>query len=287
MTPALLSLMSAFAAFLGGGLSAGPDGGRWWRGGAGIAVAGLALALALGPGGGLGQDLAAPARSVQGAAVHARVVIQRPGARRQVRQVPLQRPVQGSGLALLVMAAAGVLGAGLASRGAKDRASLVGAVLPLAGSAFALATLAGGGGTGQGEPGVRAFLQGFDLAAAHVTGFTIPDGVWHYEVPGLVAVGVVCAASLVAGLSAVRPMPARAVALWPALGALAALAAMAWQIAWVGGAPWRPAELAQGLTAAVLGLAWLHADAPRRGASLTALGLLLAALAVGLGAGHA
>ncbi len=282
MTPALLGLAAAFLAFVGGTMTAGEAGGRWWRVATGAAVGLTALALAWqhAPGHALNQDVLAEAR-MAGEPVNARVVIQRTGARRQVRQVPLRQPVDGSGLALLLMAAAGLGGAGLAARRQKDRATLAGAALPLAGSAFGLAALSAGGGSGQGAAGVRAFLGQFDLAAAHVVGFTAPEGLWRFETPGLVAVGVLAAAGLVAMVSAVRPMPPRWQHGWPTLGALGVLAALGWQLALVGGAPWRPGEVALAVAAVLLGAASLQSDAPRRAATLCAAALVLTALSAG------
>jgi hypothetical protein len=277
----MLALLAVLVAFVGGAMASGDDA-RWWRMAAGLAVAVVALSLAVGhsPEHALGADLVAEARQGDLPA-HITVSLQRDGARRQMRRLPLQQPVPGSGLALLLMAAAGLGGAFLSWKDAQGRRGALAAILPLAGGLFALAALAGAGGTAEGEAGVRAFLAQFsDLAALHVKQFTVPEGPWTFHAPGLVAVGFVSAMALVATITGVRPMPARGAHRFLAVGAALACAAAAWRIMQVGGLPWRSTELALWGTAIILGAGWNARAHAGRAASLVALAATIAALGV-------
>lgn len=277
----MLLLLAVIVAFVGGALSAGDDA-RWWRVAAGLAVGVVALALSVGGPGerALGDDVVAVAK-VGETPAHVTVVLQRDGARRQVRQLPLQQPVPGSGLALLIMAVAGFGGAFMASRDGLGKKVALGAALPLGGALFALAALAGAGGTAEGEAGVRAFLSQFsDVTELHLKQFTVPAGAWTFQAPGVVAVGFVSALALVGMVTGVRPMPQRGQSRWIAAGALLAIAAVAWRILDVGGLPWRQAELALWGTAVVLGAAWSARAVPAKSASLVAVAAAIAALGV-------
>lgn len=256
MSPMMLAALAAVLAFVAGALTAG-EGARAWRMAAGLLVALVALGVSVrAPGGRPGADLVATAVDADGQAVHTTVVLQRTGARRQVRQVPLQRPVGGSGLALVLMAGLGLAGAALTRVRRPGRLAALSGVLPLAGAAGALAVVAGVGPGGAGAEDVRAWLLALGAPELAVTGFTVPEGGWQFLQPATRALGFASVVAAVAAVSVVRPAPDRPGPPWLALGAVGTLAALVWQVLAVGGLPWRATELSLLAATVLLGAAW-------------------------------
>ncbi len=269
----LVALSAALLAFLAGLLSS--EAPRFWRAAAAWAVALVAAGTwwASSPTT-VAQDVDAVARSGAGP-VEATVVLERPGAfRRQVRSLSLSKPVTGSGVALLLMLALGVVAA-LGQSGERPRKSLAAAAAVGAGVCAYL--LQQGGGPAEGEAGMRAFLTQMSAAESHLTHFTVPPTRWAYEVAGALPVTLIAGVALISFLLAFLPKPLPLARLGGLAAAIAA-GAPALRILEVGGLPWRPVEGALWLVAVLLAAAWWQRDSAVRQSSLVGAGLALAAL---------
>lgn len=255
MTPLILSAAAAVLAFGAAMLFAG-EGARAWRLAAGVLVALVAGGVASKAPSGIGSDLVAEARGADGLPVHTTAVLQRTGARRQIRQVPLQRPVPHSGSALVLMMVLGLAGAGLSVARKVPRSAALSGVLPLAGAAVAVLLVAGGGAGGSGPDDVRAWLLAQGAADLAVTGFTVPESAWVFVLPAARALGFAAVVAALGALSVVRPRTGRFGAAALAAGGLVALGALVWRVTIVGGLPWRAPELSLLGAAALLAAAW-------------------------------
>jgi hypothetical protein len=177
--------------------------------------------------------------------------------------VPLQRPISGSGAALLLMAGLGLAGAGLSLSRKVPRAEALSGVLPLVGAAAAVLVVANVGGGGSGPDDVRAWLVAQGAADLALTGFTVPEGAWNFVQPAARALGFAAVVAALGALSVVRARTGNLGAKGLAAGALVALAALVWRMTAVGGFPWRATELSLLGAAALLAAAWaVCAEAP-------------------------
>ncbi|MCB9538954.1 MAG: hypothetical protein H6704_22225 [Myxococcales bacterium] len=280
MTPIALVAVTATVALAAGLLGSDALARRAWQAGAAwlMGIVALGVWVIAEPQGEVGGPVYAVARDAAGVPVSVVAEVQREGARRQMRRVPLRSAVPGSEAALAALLALGVAGGVMVLVGR----ARTGAVAAGVGGVGALAVFGSAGGHGAGEAGVRAFLEGFDLG--YVKAFSVPAEAWTYDVPGLPALGVAAVAGLLVAVSAWRPAPARASGSAVAGGAaLVAALAVVWQLIAVGGLPWRPVEGALWGAAVLLAGAFFQRDEPLHAGTATGLAAALAALAWSLG----
>lgn len=297
----LLSLAAALVALLGGLLGASAETARWWRAAAGalvvVVAAGVSwIAPRAAPADSTvslaqafdraawrpGAPVHAVARGPDGAPVATHVVLERGGARRQVRRVDLVQPVPGAPAALWAMLALGLVALVLptAGRGGASAARLAAAGAFAAGAA-ALVLWSGARGAGEGAADLRAWLERMGAADLGLTGFTVPDGPWRFVPPGLVAIAVATGVAGVAALRAFTALRVPAAQAGLAAGAMLAAAAPLWRLLEVGGLPWRPVEGALWASALLLAGAWFDRASPARASLLAAVAAALPALAWG------
>lgn len=281
-----LSLAAAALALVGGLFGATPDAARRWRAAAAFAVALIVAGTwwVAAPRGEIGHPLTAEARDAAGAPVSTVVVLQREGARRQVRRLPLRQPLDGAEGAFWAAIALGLLGGALGLRRETPGPKWLPAALPVAGAAAPLAVFLGAGGAASGEAGVRAWLARFDPGP--LESFTVPDLPWSFHPEGTAALGVAVAIGALGLASAiVGPRRLDGARLLAPAAALAAGAAI-WRMLEVGGLPWRPAEGALWAVAALLSVAAFERGASSTAAlrSATLVGAAVALAAVALGA---
>lgn len=277
----LLSLAGCALALLGGLFASSPLSARRYR-----AAAALAAALIVGgvwwvadPRGDFGHPITAEAVDANGAPVSTVLVLQRDGGRRQVRRLPLRRPVDGAEYALWAALLLGLLGGGLQYRTRDVGPRWLAPALPVAGAGAAAVMFARMGGLESGEAGVRAWLARFEVGA--VQSFTVPDLPWSAQPEGTVALGVAAAVAALALASALWTTPRSGGERLIPIGAALAAAAVIWRMIEVGGLPWRPAEGALWAVAGLLAVAGLERSSALRASTLVGAALALAAVALG------
>lgn len=272
MSPMFLASLSVLMAFAAAAFSAGQSA-RAWRLAAALGVALIGAAVALQAPGGLGHDLYLQAQDAAGQPVYIDVQLQRAGGARQLRQLTLEQPLTGSGWMLLLMVAVSLVGAALSQvLKVTSRLPALGAILPVAGAALALAVLAGAGPEGQDAEAIRQFLLAQGAEDVALTAFTVPEVGWQFHQPASTAVGYALLLSLVGAFSAIRPAPLRSLGpIGLALGTLGLVGALIWRLAQVDGLVWRGPEFALMMGIALLASAWATIEGHVRGQHASAV----------------